>query len=456
MQSVATELEQRGVKTISFGDAHEYIAQNGTGETPQTSYDHAINEALSKIVTAQSIIDTDYPEPKFAVKGVILEGTTILAGPPKLGKSLLVLNIAVAVAEGGKALSALDVDQGAVLYLALEDSRRRIQERLLKITNGKGVSDNLRVATEWLRLDNGGLEAIDRWITSQPNPRLVIVDTLKMLRPIVRSDNVYNNDYEAIQPLTKIAAQRVALVIVHHTRKALADDPLAMVSGSYGLTGAADGVLVLRRARGKCEANLDVIGRDVEEQELALEFKPKLCLWACLGKADVIRRSNERKDVIEILSRSKELMTPKEIAEQLDKGYGAVKKLLFSMKMAGEVKSFAGKYQLPDFNPEAKSGNPGNPVTETAPVTTPVTASVTDGNPIGNPKRKGKANRNSDLQVPVTGLPRLPMIADESESGLPKAEDAPVTVVTGDGETEPPNPVITDLNDSTHRRRVTV
>src|SRR5262245_56387180 len=81
-----------------------------------------VNETLSRIVTAQTILDTEYPEPKWAVKGIFPEGTTFIAGPPKFGKSVLVLNIAVAVSEGGKALGHFDVDQGSVLYLALEDS----------------------------------------------------------------------------------------------------------------------------------------------------------------------------------------------------------------------------------------------------------------------------------------------------------------------------------------------
>src|SRR5262245_37255994 len=106
---------------------------------PQTPANAATAEkisteiALSRIVKAQTILATHYPEPKWAVKGLIPEGVTFIAGPPKLGKSIFALNLAVAVAEGGKALSHFDVDQGSVLYLALEDGPRRIQERLRKL-----------------------------------------------------------------------------------------------------------------------------------------------------------------------------------------------------------------------------------------------------------------------------------------------------------------------------------
>jgi hypothetical protein len=109
------------------------------------------------------------------------------------------------------------------------------------LANHRQISDRLEVVNEWPRLNQGGVEAIDAWIKSRKDARLLIVDTLKMLRPIAtgRDKNAYDADYEAIQPLTKVASQRVALVIVHHTRKAIAEDPLATVSGSVALLRAS-------------------------------------------------------------------------------------------------------------------------------------------------------------------------------------------------------------------------
>jgi len=308
---------------------------------------------LSRIVTAQTILTTHYPEPKWAVKGIIPEGTTFIAGPPKLGKSIFALNIAVAVSEGGPALSRFEVEQGDVLYLALEDGERRIQARLRKITNGE-LSERLEVVTKWPRLNQGGLEAIEEWIKRHDDARLIIVDTLKMLRALRggQNRNVYDADYEDVSPLTELTTQyRIALGIVTHTRKAIADDPLATVSGSFGLTGAADGVLVLARKRNSTTATLSVIGRDVEEQELALEFKPDLFTWSVLGKADEVRRSSERQEVLDLLHQTGELMTPANIAELLDKQPVSTRTLLFKMRDKGEIKLFGKKYQLPDFNP---------------------------------------------------------------------------------------------------------
>lgn len=326
--------------------------ENGAPANKATASHIQVSVALSRIIKAQKILETDYPEPRWAVRGLIPQGVTFIAGPPKLGKSIFALNIAVAVAEGGRALSHFEVEAGSVLVLALEDGERRIQTRLRYLTGGT-VSSRLEIATEWPRLDQGGLEAIDAWIALHPDARLILVDTLKMLRPATNGHNrnAYDVDYEAIQPLTKIACQRVPIGIVHHTRKAIADDPLASVSGSYGLTGAADGVLVLSRRRNRSDATLSVIGRDVEEQELALEFKPDMYLWSVLGKAEDVRRSSERQDILDLLAQSGEPMAPGVIAELLDKPPNSVRFLLFKMKESSEIKLFGSKYQLPTFEP---------------------------------------------------------------------------------------------------------
>lgn len=344
---------------IQFADALPEWAPpsstNGNGHQSQS----VIDATLNRIVTAQTILETEYPEPKWAVKGVIPEGTTFIAGPPKLGKSIFALNIAVSVSEGGKALSYFDVEQGAVLYLALEDGERRIKKRLEKLVT-KQLSDKLEVVTRWPRINQGGLEAIEEWIRRHPDARLLIVDTFKMLRPMRNQNknaNTYDMDYEDVSPLTDLTTQYcIALGIVTHTRKAFADDPLAMVSGSFGFTGAADGALILTRQRNQRTATLTVIGRDVEEQELALEFRPDRFLWSALGKSNEVRQSNERQDILDLLKDSEELLTPAEIASMLDRSASAnaIRNLLWKMKKAGDVAVFGKQYQLPNYAPQMK------------------------------------------------------------------------------------------------------
>src|SRR5262249_15411431 len=129
------------------------------------------------------------------------------------------------------------------------------------------------------------------------------------------------------------------------------DDVLAMVSGTFGLTGAADGALVLQRQRNQKTATVSVIGRDVEEQELALEFNPNKFSWAVTGKADEVAHSKESQKVLDTLRDAGKPLSPKEIATFLCKNQDSTRTLLFKMKTRGEVAVFDGEYQLPDYEP---------------------------------------------------------------------------------------------------------
>jgi hypothetical protein len=101
--------------------------------------------------TAADIMAMEFAPPKWAVPGVLSEGCNLLCGPPKVGKSWMSLGLGLDVATGGKAFGAIDVDPGPVLYLALEDTARRLQNRLGKVLAGRpapaGLTPGHRVPT---------------------------------------------------------------------------------------------------------------------------------------------------------------------------------------------------------------------------------------------------------------------------------------------------------------------
>jgi hypothetical protein len=305
-----------------------------------------------RIFTAADIVAEELPPVKWVVPDILPEGVTFLAGKPKMGKSWMGLDLSIAVATGGVALGTKRVERGEVLYLALEDNRRRIQNRLDKLLTDQPAPATLHIATEWPRLDKGGDEMLNGWVATHPDIRLVIVDTLAMLKPHASGRrSAYDEDREIVAPLGPIAADHgVAILLVHHLRETESDDPLDMITGSVGLTSGVDGALVLKRQRGRADAFLHVEGRDIENPtELALKFDPNAATWAIVGDAEEYRLSEQRSAILRVLERADEPLSPKEVAEMTDAKYGATRELLSQMAKDGQVKNLGrAQYVHPD------------------------------------------------------------------------------------------------------------
>lgn len=272
-------------------------------------------------LTAAELLAKEFADPVWAVPNILPEGLSLLCGKPKIGKSWKALNLAIAIALGGTALSSVRVERGEVIYLALEDSERRLKKRISIVLQGEPAPDNLHLFTRWSRLDQGGLLHLKNWVKEHPDTRLVIVDTLQRVRQRQKGkSNPYGEDYEALEGLKALADKHsLAVLVIHHLRKAGADDVLDLVSGTTGLTGAADTILILQRGRGRADAVLKITGRDVEETELALKFNKESCCWQLLGNAEDYQRSQQRQDIMNILLNSEEPLSPKEIAEKISK-----------------------------------------------------------------------------------------------------------------------------------------
>jgi hypothetical protein len=305
------------------------------------------------VITAPALMGKVFPDPRWAVAGLFAEGLSLLVGAPKLGKSWLALNVGVAVGLGGRALGAIPVDPGEVLYVSLEDTQRRLQERLRTALEGAAPPAGLHFATTWPMVTDGGAVYLDAWLATHPAARLVVIDTFQRLRgPIPVGQNLYAADYAAAGALKQLADRHgVAVVLVHHTRKAGADDPLDTVSGTAGLAGAADTTLGLRREIGRADAALYIRGRDVAEADHALRFDPETCAWTMLGGAAEFRQSEERRGIVDLLRTAPDPLSPKRIAEALGKKDGAVRYLLHKMLEAGTVENVGGAYRLPPSPP---------------------------------------------------------------------------------------------------------
>ena len=232
-------------------------------------------------ITAEDLQNRRYEPTHFLVDELVPEGLHILAGAPKIGKSWLALWLCLRVSQG-QPLWNFAVTQGEVLYLSLEDSYRRIQTRLFDLT--EDAPPTLHFASMADTLKHGLEQQIEQFLTDHPDTKLVVIDTLQRVRSAGSDSNLYANDYQDIGLLKKLADKRhIAILLIHHLRKLHDDDPMNMISGSTGLSGAADSTFVLQKhSRLANIASLHCTGRDIPDRTLKLEFGEEDHIWKLL------------------------------------------------------------------------------------------------------------------------------------------------------------------------------
>lgn len=303
------------------------------------------------IMSARELLRKTFSEPQWAVPNLIPEGLSLFVGAPKIGKSWFMLDVTAAVAAGGKALGYAECAPGRALYLALEDGERLLQRRLRRQIGELDCPERLDIITAWRRMDDGGRADLDDYLTEHPDTRLVVVDTLARVRPRdTPGGGVYRQDYEALSPLADLARKHnVAIVVVHHTRKMQSDDVLDLVSGSNGLAGSVDAIMVLQRPRLGDEAVLTITGRDIEEQALAAVFDKERCRWAIEGDATEAHITKLQKEILETLEEAPEALQIRDIADRIGRANdSSLRHVLARMVKAGiAMLTRRGRYTTP-------------------------------------------------------------------------------------------------------------
>lgn len=194
----------------------------------------------------------------------------------------------------------------------------------------------------------GCLRGIRQWCADHHGARIVIIDTLATVRPEgKRNESDYTADYAALRGLQVLSGELgIAIVVVHHVRKAEADDPFDTVSGSTGLTGAADTTLVLTKRTGDGGCVLYGRGRDLAEFELAVEFNTDTCRWGSLGEPGAAFASETKRGILDAIRAG--MRNPLKISEASGIDYELAKKTLQRMADGGELKKDGrGSYALP-------------------------------------------------------------------------------------------------------------
>ena len=223
-----------------------------------------------KIYSSEYIMNTPMKPIEYCVDGLISQGLFVLAGAPKVGKSWLALDMCLSMAKGEKVLGK-ETLCGHAVYLSLEDSLIRLQNRLYELTDEP--SDNLNFAIMAESISNGLPEQIEYCRKRFDDLKIVVIDTLQKVRN--ESESSYSSDYKELSVLKSLADKLgIAIVLVHHTRKCSDSDPFNMISGSTGLSGCVDGSMVLIESkRGSRKAKLYCVGRDIENQEINVVFE---------------------------------------------------------------------------------------------------------------------------------------------------------------------------------------
>ena len=302
---------------------------------------------------ARAANDRDQPADENVCAGAVRparprpEGIVLLAGKPRLGKSSLALDLALAVACGGCALGGVQAAEGDVLYLALDDSRRRLQRRVARLLPpGAPWPQRLTLATRWQRLEHDGLTDIAQWCGSAAAPRLIVIDPLSKALAPAKPGRPAPMDGRHMAALHRLAAARgIAVVAVHHARSKDVD----RVLDGLGLHDAADTILVL--ACTSTGATLHARGRDIADSETALQRDTPSGGWTLLGPAADVRRSLERRQILDILAAAGAPVAVKDIMRAAGIGRrSAADIMLCKMAAAGEVaRTGRGRYALPNL-----------------------------------------------------------------------------------------------------------
>lgn len=283
-----------------------------------------MNQPLT-YMDGETLMNTVLPPIRFVISQLLPQGLHVLAGAPKVGKSWLSLWLCLQVAKGEPAWE-FSTTQGDVLYLCLEDSYSRIQNRLLDITDD--APPNLFFATMSEKLHSGLEQQIERFLAAHPDTVLIVIDTLQRIRSGSNDANPYASDYRDLGILKELADKhRIAILLIHHLRKMSDDDPMNMISGTTGISGATDTNFVLRKSkRSSNSATLYCTGRDIEYRELLLEFDSAEHVWKL--REDSVEQPFQPQDELvfflsEFLNQRKCFTgTATELAEELDRFAG--------------------------------------------------------------------------------------------------------------------------------------
>ena len=294
-----------------------------------------------------TLMKTELPPMKWAVAGILPEGFICLAGRPKAMKSWTALKLVYCVQNGLNFLDHQTV-QGDAIYFGLEDSKRRIKDRVSKMGFAKLKQPQIVLGGDVPYLSFGFEECLENWIKSKENPRLVVIDTLARIKPRQsKSGTAYDQDNLLMNGIQKLAVQNnLTVLFITHLSKSSQEYSFDKIQGSVGVQGMTDAMWMLDRGDGvNSKASLKGRGRDILDFEYALNWDGVSMSYLYEGNLDIINQNENRREItkaMEDLSKELDQVRPSDVA----KFYGVPSNSKDGRRMARTMQRMADQFEL--------------------------------------------------------------------------------------------------------------
>ena len=248
-------------------------------------------------ISAIDLQSKELPPTIYYVNNILPQGLNLICSVPKLGKSWLALDLCLSICNGSTFLG-FNTKQTGCLYLALEDSYNRLKSRMNKLLDDKRAPNNFIYAINCNDLKNGFVNQIENFLKNNKDIKVIIIDTLQKIRSESKSNNAYSHDYKELSMIKKLADEKgLCIILIHHLKKGMTNDPFEKVSGTNGITGTVDTTFVLdKKNRNDDETYMSVVGRDVEYNEYILKFDKDTCKWSMISTVDKYQEQCQKDD----------------------------------------------------------------------------------------------------------------------------------------------------------------